>query len=65
MADRHDLAQELLRLARDDYVAAEALLDVGAVAIVGFHAQQAVEKALKAVLAEQAVSFPSTHTSAY
>lgn len=30
-------------------------------AIVGFHAQQAVEKALKAALAVQAVEFPYTH----
>jgi HEPN domain-containing protein len=54
MADQHDLARQFLRLAQDDHVAARALLDVAAVsdAIVGFHAQQAVEKALKAVLAE-------------
>jgi HEPN domain-containing protein len=49
MADQSDLARELLELARDDRAAAAALLEVGAVsdAIVGFHAQQAVEKALK------------------
>ena len=48
MADQHDLARELLGLAQDDLVAAEALLDVAAVsdAIVGFHAQQAVEKTI-------------------
>lgn len=63
MADQHDLARELLGLAEDDHVAAEALLDVAAVsdAIVGFHAQQAVEKAFKAVLAEHGEMFPFTH----
>jgi HEPN domain-containing protein len=29
--------------------------------IVGFHCQQAVEKALKAVLAERGADFPYTH----
>ena len=29
--------------------------------VVGFHAQQAVEKALKAVLVLEGVSFPRTH----
>lgn len=63
MADQHDLARELLGLAQDDLVAAEALLDVAAVsdAIFGFHAQQAVEKAFKAVLAGRGVTFPFTH----
>jgi HEPN domain-containing protein len=63
MASQRDLAEELLGLARDDWAAAEALLDVGAVTdqIVGFHAQQAVEKALKAVLAIRDVEFPFTH----
>lgn len=63
MADQHDLARELLGLAQEDHVAAGALLDVAAVsdAIVGFHAQQAVEKAFKAVLAEHGAIFPFTH----
>jgi HEPN domain-containing protein len=63
MADQHDLARELLDRAQDDHVAAQALLDVPAVsdAIVGFHTQQAVEKALKAVLAQRGVTFPFTH----
>jgi HEPN domain-containing protein len=64
MASQRDLAEQLLRLARDDEVAARAMLDVGAVtdAIIGFHAQQAVEKALKAVLAVRGVEFPFTHS---
>jgi HEPN domain-containing protein len=63
MASQRDLAEQLLRLARDDEAAARAMLDVGAVtdAIVGFHAQQAVEKALKAVLAVHGVEVPFTH----
>jgi len=63
MASQRDLAEDLLALAREDEVAARALLDVGVVTdrIVGFHAQQAVEKSLKAVLAVHDVEFPFTH----
>jgi HEPN domain-containing protein len=63
MADQRDLAEELLGLANDDLVAVRALLAADEVsdAIVGFHAQQAVEKALKAVLSLHAVEFPFTH----
>lgn len=66
MADQRDLARELIALAQDDRAAAAALLEVGAVsdAIVCFHAQQAVEKALKAVLASRAADFPFTHNIA-
>jgi HEPN domain-containing protein len=53
----------LLGLARDDELAARALLPVEGVsdAILGFHTQQAVEKSLKAVLAVRGVEFPYTH----
>ncbi len=63
MASQHDLAQQLLERAADDEAALHALLDVPSVtdAIVGFHAQQAVEKALKAVIASRGVEFPFTH----
>lgn len=63
MATEEDLARELLRLAEDDLVAARALLPAPAVAdaIVGFHAQQAVEKSLKAALAASGADFPFTH----
>jgi HEPN domain-containing protein len=63
MADQVDLARELLVLAADDLTAATALADVAAVSdtIVGFHAQQAAEKALKAVLAAVGHDFPFTH----
>jgi len=63
MADQHDLAEQLLGLAAEDEAALRAMVDVPAVtdAIVGFHAQQTVEKALKAVLAARGVDFPFTH----
>lgn len=63
MADQRDLAGKLFSLANDDLVAARALNEAAGVsgAIVGFHAQQAVEKSLKAVLALRGVEFPFTH----
>jgi HEPN domain-containing protein len=66
MADQADLARELLDLAADDLEAARALVNVSAVtdAIVGFHAQQAAEKALKAALAAHGRDFPFTHNIA-
>jgi HEPN domain-containing protein len=66
MADERDLARELIGLAADDRAAAAALLDIAGVsdAIVAFHAQQAVEKSLKAVLASGGVDFPFTHNLA-
>lgn len=66
MADQADLARELLGLAGDDLAAAAALFDVDAVsdAIVGFHAQRAPEKALKATLAAAGHEFPFTHNIA-
>lgn len=63
MSTPEDMPGVLLGLARDDELAARALLPVqGATdAIVGFHAQQAVEKSLKAVLADGDIEFPYTH----
>ena len=63
MADQGDLARELLKLAGDDEIAAREMLPVDAVTddIIGFHAQQAVEKSLKAVLASRGIDFPFTH----
>lgn len=63
MADQHDLAEQLLGLAAEDEAALRAMVDVPAVtdAIVAFHAQQTVEKALKALLAARGVDFPFTH----
>jgi HEPN domain-containing protein len=47
----------------NDEVAARSLLPVAGVAdsILGFHCQQAIEKALKAALASRAVEYPYTH----
>src|ERR1700733_7405784 len=63
MSEPSDLAWLLLGLARDDEFAARSLLPVAGVAdaILGFHSQQAVEKALKAALACRDMEFPYTH----
>lgn len=62
MAEQRDLAQQLLGLARDDLAAARTLSEAGSSAsMVGFHCQQAVEKALKAVLASDGGEFPYSH----
>ena len=56
-------ARMLLSLARKDVKAAQAMMDGAAFAdeIFGFHAQQSVEKALKAWLALTGVEYPKTH----
>jgi len=58
-----DHARALLRKARDDaYVASQLAQDPnGPVWVLGFHAEQAVEKALKAVLSSCEVVYPRTH----
>lgn len=62
---RPDLEEALLllRKAREDADAVEKLAPDADIAdsVVGFHAQQAVEKALKAVLAVSGDDFPWTH----
>ncbi len=61
-----EYARVLLQKARGDLAALGCLLadaDVPAWS-VGFHAQQAVEKALKAVLAARSIEFPRTHNLA-
>jgi HEPN domain-containing protein len=56
MAESRDIAANLLKVAADDEFMAKSLLPIKGVtdAGLGFHAQQAVEKALKAVLAGSA-----------
>lgn len=56
-------AAHLLRMARKDLRAAHALLDraIADVETFGFHAQQAVEKALKAWLDLHRVLYPRIH----
>jgi HEPN domain-containing protein len=63
MSAAPDLPGDLLALAREDLAAAEALDSAERVsdAPVGFHAQQAVEKALKAGIATRDEEFPFTH----
>lgn len=58
-----DAASDLLALAREDLSSARALYAAEGISErpVGFHAQQAVEKALKAVLALHDAEFPFTH----
>lgn len=63
MTDVPDLPGDLLALAREDLAAAEALDMAARVsdAPVGFHAQQAIEKALKAAIASRDTDFPFSH----
>lgn len=63
MAGPADLARQLMELAAADRLAAKTLSDADGIAdvIVGFHAQQSVEKALKAVLASRCIEFSFTH----
>lgn len=58
-----DPADLLLSKARDDLSVAAALIKSGDVPteIVGFHAQQCCEKAMKAVLARRGVRYPFSH----
>lgn len=53
MASQQDLAEQLLRRTDTDATGARAMLPIDEVAdvLVCFHAQQAVEESLKAVLA--------------
>jgi HEPN domain-containing protein len=53
--------------AGEDLSAAQALIGTENQAdhVIGFHLQQAVEKALKAVLADRAIEIPRTHDLAY
>ena len=65
--DRLDLARVLLARAIDDETLVRKVspdTDI-ADAIVGFHAQQAVEKLIKAVLAAHCVTFMKSHALSY
>jgi HEPN domain-containing protein len=63
MATNGDLARRLLAAAENDELMASSLLPVEGVtdAGIGLHAQQAVEKAIKAVLSAKGTEFPFTH----
>jgi HEPN domain-containing protein len=62
MAEK-SIARQLLDTARQDLLAATALRGIPGLGegVVGFHLQQAVEKALKAVLSAAGVAFRRTH----
>ncbi|MDP2792913.1 MAG: HEPN domain-containing protein [Sulfurisoma sp.] len=63
MTPQLEEALRLLRLAQRDCEVLEILAETGdkTHAAAGFHAQQAVEKALKALLCAHDVDFPRTH----
>ena len=63
MDEVREHASSLLRKAGEDLYAATCLAKDPAVSLwtAGFHAQQAVEKALKAVLMRREVRYPFTH----
>lgn len=63
----HDLALRFLAKARQDEIVIDKLMDDGEISdeALGFHYQQAVEKLLKAVLAERDVEVPKTHNLIY
>lgn len=63
MTPQHEEAERLLRLAKRDRAAFAALLNASAVdlAVACFHAQQAAEKALKAVISLHGLEYRRTH----
>ena len=67
MNDERRVSDVLMAKARSDVHAAAALVDNDQItdAIVGFHAQQAAEKALKAVLSARCVAYEFRHDIAY
>ena len=65
--DGRDLAQRLLRRADADVTLVRHVVGNADIAdaIVGFHAQQAVEKSIKAVLAAHEITYGKTHQLHY
>ena len=62
MKDKHDLTRGWLAKAESDLVTARLVLDsLGPYDTVCFHAQQAIEKALKGFLAFHGLPIPRTH----
>lgn len=62
-AEEKTIAQLLLESARQDVAACKLLsaeVSIGD-AVVGFHAQQAVEKSIKAILSQNGIEFRRTH----
>jgi HEPN domain-containing protein len=65
--DNEDVSSVLLRKAREDLSAAEVLIATEGQSedVIGFHLQQAVEKALKSILANRNREVPHTHNLGY
>jgi HEPN domain-containing protein len=65
--EHREVAQLLLQKAREDLSAAQVLVATEEQAdhVIGFHLQQAIEKALKALLALQEIEIPRTHDLGY
>ena len=63
MSRAHEHARALLQKAAEDAWTLEHLAEEpdAPLAVLGFHAQQAVEKGLKAVISAQSMSYPRTH----
>jgi HEPN domain-containing protein len=59
-----DLVQQWLRHAEEDLLVAQELMERDRLSYnpVGFHAQQAAEKFLKALLTRHRLAFPKTHS---
>lgn len=53
--------EEWIKIAEEDLQAAEHLIKVSLYRMVCYHAQQAVEKILKAILTEREIEFSRTH----
>ena len=66
MNKSREISRALLEKARGDhYVLVQMFDDEQAPTwILGFHAQQAIEKSLKAVLSAQSIEYPRTHNLA-
>jgi len=60
---RRELVQQWLAKATEDLTVARHLLSegLGCLGAIGFHAQQAAEKYLKALLVAHQIEFPKTH----
>ena len=60
---RQSIAQLLISSAQQDLAAARLLASAPGIgdAVVGFHAQQAIEKAIKSVLSARRIEFRRTH----
>lgn len=61
MKDRADLIRGWLKKARSDMAALDALIQAESFDAACFHAQQAAEKYLKALLLHFGAAFPRTH----